>query len=150
MTAYSSKYVPIGQEIELNLGPDPQVIYERLRLRSWRDDFWFRSKKGKTYFSPTKGNQIREDFPIAGWDDHEQRVERIRNYRDKPIDVELRLTFPGHAIFASDLDPILHDYRSPQVSSRIEAGQQADLSYEITYRQGINHKQENVTLEPLD
>ncbi len=150
LTAYSSKYVPIGQEIELNLGPDPQVIYERLRLRSWRDDFWFRSKKGKTYFSPTKGHQIRQDFPVAGWDDHEQRVERIRNYREKPIDVELRLTFPGHVIFTSDLDPILHDFRSPQVSARIEAGQQTDLGYEVTYRQGINHKQENVTLEALD
>ncbi len=150
LTAYSSKYVPIGQEIELNLGSDPQVIYERLRLRSWRDDFWFRTRNGKTYFSPTKGHQIRDDFPVGGWDDHEERVERIRNYRDKPIDVELRLTFPGHVIFTSDLDPILHDYRSPQVSARIEAGQQADLGYEITYRQGINHKQENVTLKQPD
>ena len=150
LTAYSSKYVPIGQEIELNLGADPQVIYERLRLRSWRDDFWFRSRNGKTYFSPTKGHQIRENFPIAGWDDHEQRVERIRNYRDKPIDVELRLTFPGHVIFTSDLDPLLHDFRSPQVSARIKAGQQTDLGYEVTYRQGINHKQENVTLKALD
>ncbi len=150
LTAYSNKYVPIGQEIELNLGSDPQVIYERLRLRSWRDDFWFRTRNGKTYFSPTKGHQIRDDFPVGGWDDHEQRVERIRNYREKPIDVELRLTFPGHVIFTSDLDPILHDFRSPQVSARIDAGKQADLGYEITYRQGINHKQENVTLKPLD
>ena len=126
------------------------MIYERLRLRSWRDDFWFRTTNGRTYFSPTKGHQIRDNFPVGGWNDHERRVERIRNYREKPIDVELRLTFPGHVIFTSDLDPILHDYRSPQVSARIDAGKQADLDYEITYRQGINHKQENVTLKPLD
>ena len=150
LTAYNSKYVPIGQEIELNLGTDPQVIYERIRLRSWRDDFWFRSKKGKKYFSPTKGQQIRQDYPIAGWNDHEQRVERIRNYRDKPIEVEIRLSFQGHVVFTSELDPKLHDYRSPQFSAQIKPAESKDLEYEITYHQGINRKQDNVTLEELD
>ncbi|MCH7848301.1 MAG: DUF4139 domain-containing protein [Planctomycetes bacterium] len=150
LTAYSSKYVPIGQEIELNLGPDPQVIHERLRLRSWRDDFWFRSRKGKTYFSPTKGHQIRQDFPVAGWDDHEQRVERIRNYRDKPIEVEIRLSFQGHVVFTSELDPKLHDYRSPQFSAQIKPAERKDLGYEVTYHQGINRKQDDVTLKKPD
>ncbi|MEE9130301.1 MAG: DUF4139 domain-containing protein [Phycisphaerales bacterium] len=150
LTAYSSKYVPIGQEIELNLGPDPQVIYERLRLRSWRDDFWFRSRKGKTYFSPTKGHQIRQDFPVAGWNDHEQRVERIRNYRDKPIEVEIRLSFQGHVVFTSELDPKLHDYRSPQFSAQIKPAERKDLGYEVTYHQGINRKQDDVTLKKPD
>ena len=150
MTAYSSKYVPIGQEIELNLGPDPQVIYERLRLRSWRDDFWFRTKQGKTYFSPTKGHQIRDDFPVGGWDDHEQRVERIRNYRDKPIEVEIRLSFQGHVVFTSELDPKLHDYRSPQFSAQIKPAERKDLGYEVTYHQGINRKQDDVTLKKPD
>ncbi len=150
LTAYSSKYVPIGQEIELNLGSDPQVIYERLRLRSWRDDFWFRTKQGKTYFSPTKGHQIRDHFPVGGWDDHEQRVERIRNYRDKPIEVEIRLSFQGHVVFTSELDPKLHDFRSPQFSAQIKPAERKDLGYEVTYHQGINRKQDDVTLKKPD
>ncbi len=150
LTAYSSKYVPIGQEIELNLGPDPQVIYERLRLRSWRDDFWFRTENVKTYFSPTKGHKIRNNYPVGGWDDHEQRVERIRNYRDKPIEVEIRLSFQGHVVFTSELDPKLHDYHSPQFSAQIKPAERKDLGYEVTYHQGINHKQDNVTLKKPD
>ncbi len=147
LTAYSTKYVPIGQEIELLLGSDPQVIHERVRLRSWRDNFWFRSKRGKTYFSPTQGQQVRQDFPVAGWDDHEQWVERIRNYRDKPIQVEIRRTYGGHVIFASDLGPDLYDYRSPQFTARIAAARTRDLPYDLTFKQGINKKQDNVTLE---
>ncbi len=147
LTAYQTKYVPIGQEIELTLGPDPQVVHERLRLRSWRDNFWFQTHRPKVYFSPAQGHRIRPNYSVAGWDDHERWVERIRNYRDKPIEVEIRRTFHGHVIFASDLDPKLHDYRSPQFAARIAPGRPEDLAYEVTFRQGINKKQDNVTLK---
>ncbi len=99
------------------------------------------------YFSPDQGHQIRATYSVAGWDDHEQRVERIRNYRDEPIEVEIRLNFHGHVIFTSDLDPKLHDYRSPQFIARIGAGKHEDLAYQVTYKQGINRKQDKVTLE---
>jgi len=35
----SIKYVPIGEDIELNLGPDPEVIHEWVKLQTWRDNF---------------------------------------------------------------------------------------------------------------
>ena len=34
------KYVPIGDKIELNLGPDPNVIFELVKLRCRRDNIW--------------------------------------------------------------------------------------------------------------
>ena len=77
---------------------------------------------------------------------HEQRVERIRNYRQEPIDVEVRLTLPGHVIFTSGLTPILYDFQSPQFTARIPAATVRDLEYQLTIRQGINAKQNNVTL----
>jgi hypothetical protein len=147
LTAYTTKYVPIGQEIELNLGVDPEVIHERLRLKSWRDDFWFRDNAGREYFSRDGQRQIRHDYPVCGWKDHERRVERIRNYTNEPITVEMRLTFDGHVIFASDLDPVLHDYRTPQFTAVIQPGETRDLRYDVTSRQGILRKQSNVTLE---
>ncbi|MHC4413980.1 MAG: hypothetical protein ACYS0G_01720 [Planctomycetota bacterium] len=147
MIAYHTKYVPIGQEIELNLGRDPQVIHERIRLRSHRDNFVFRGPRPKVFFRPGQGHQIRAEYTVAGWDDHELWAERIRNYRQKPVQVEMRLTFQGHVIFTSDLEPVLHDYRSPQFAARIEAGEREDLGYQVTYRQGINQEQVNVTLK---
>jgi hypothetical protein len=145
----SIRYVPVGQEIELNLGRDPEVIHERVRLRSFRDNFWFRRRGVTAHYSPGQGHRIQIDDTVAGWDDRQVWVERIRNYRDEPIEVEIRRTFPGHVLFRSRLDPVLHDYRSPQFTARIDAGAREDLRYEIVVRRGYNEKQSNVTLEPL-
>ena len=38
LAAQAIKYVPIGDKIELNLGADPEVIFELVKLRTWRDD----------------------------------------------------------------------------------------------------------------
>ncbi len=147
LTQQNVRSVPIGQEIELNLGADPEVVHERIRLRSLRDNFWYRSSGASVFYSPDEGHRIQVNDSVAGWDDHQQWVERIRNYRDEPIEVEIRVNFFGHVIFTSDLDPKLHDYRSPQFVARIGAGKHEDLAYEVTYKQGISRKQDNVTLK---
>ncbi len=140
------KYVPIGQEIELNLGVDPEVIHELVRMRSRRDNYWFQRHGASVYYSQKDGHRIEIDDRVIGWDDHDDWVERIRNYRDAPIDVEFRRSFSGHVIFNSDLEPTLHDYRTPEFKARIEAGQKRSLAYELIVHQGHNKKQENVTL----
>ena len=61
--------------------------------------------------------------------------------------MEIRRTFHGHVILRSDLGPTLHDYRSPQFTTRVGPGEKADLEYEVIVRQGHNKKQDNVTLE---
>ncbi len=147
LVAAATKYVPIGQVIELNLGMDPNVTHERVLLKGWRDNFWFQGRMPSVYFSPTQGHVIEANYTVAGWDDHERWVERIRNDRDKPIDVEIRRSYGGHVIFESKLDKSLYDYRTPQVSARIEAGKKQDLGYDLTYKQGINRKQDSVTLK---
>jgi hypothetical protein len=141
------RYVPIGQEIELNLGRDAEVVYERIRLRSFRDNFWYRRSGIDVYYSPDRGHRIQIDDRIAGWDDHQRWTERIRNYRDRAIEVEIRRSFPGHVIFKSGLDPTLHDFRTPQLVAGVPAGQRRDLEYELVFRQGYNKKQDNVTLD---
>ena len=40
LTQQTIKYIPIGDKIELNLGPDPEVIFELIKLRSFRDNLW--------------------------------------------------------------------------------------------------------------
>ncbi len=47
LVAQQIKYIPIGDKIELNLGPDPEVIFQLVKLRVWRDDIWRRSR-GRT------------------------------------------------------------------------------------------------------
>ncbi len=150
LTQQAIKYVPIGQEIELNLGRDPEVIHEWVCKRSWRDGIWFKRHGLNVYFSPQHGHRIEIRDTVAGWDDHQLWLERIRNYRAKPIEVEIRRSFDGHVILRSDLSPTLYDYRSPQIAADIEPGQKVELAYELVYRRGHSKKQDNVTLEAID
>jgi hypothetical protein len=144
------KYVPVGQEIELNLGADPEVIHERVLLRAWRDNIWFSRHGVSVYYAPSQGHRIELNDSVAGWNEHQAWVERLRNYRNKPIDVEIRRSFDGHVIFRSDLDPTLYDYRSPQFTAQIKPGEKRELAYELAFHLGYNQKQSNVTLAPLD
>jgi hypothetical protein len=40
LVAQQIKYVPIGDKIELNLGQDPEVIFDLVKQRTWRDAIW--------------------------------------------------------------------------------------------------------------
>ena len=72
LTEQNIRYVPIGQEIELNLGTDPEVVHEQVRLKSFRDSFWYSRHGVSVYYSPDKGHRIQLKDTIAGWDDHQQ------------------------------------------------------------------------------
>ena len=91
-----------------------------------------------------------ENTTVAGWDDHIIFDQRIRNYTSKPIDVEIRRTYPGHVVFRSQLEPKLFDFQTAQFQKRVPAGEKADLLYELVQHKGYNEKQHNVTLEQAE
>ncbi|MCG3131713.1 MAG: hypothetical protein FLDDKLPJ_02518 [Phycisphaerae bacterium] len=141
------KYVPVGQEIELNLGPDPEVIHEWVLLRSFRDNLWFSRSGVNVRYSPTQGHKIEVNDQVIGWDEHQVWTDRIRNYRDKPINVEFRRSFDGDIVFRSPLNPALHDYRTVQFNATIAPGEKKDLQYRVTTKSGYNQKEQHVVLE---
>ena len=148
LTTQPIKYVAIGDKIELNLGQDPQVIFELVKKRIFRDNLWMQLH-GANVFRRVDDGKIKIDprSRLVGWDDHEAYVQRIRNYSAKPIDVEIRRVLSGHVVFASRLSPSLHDYQTVQFESRVTAGTTNDLVYEVIRHQGRNAKQSNVTLK---
>ncbi len=148
LVAQPIKYVPIGDKIELNLGPDPEVIFELVKLRVWRDNIWMHVHAPNVYRrADAPGVQIDVDSSVSGWDDHTLFTQRIRNYSKKPIEVEVRRTFPGHVVFRSALAAKNHDYRTVQYTANVKAAEKTDLEYEILEHQGRNKKQDNVTIE---
>src|SRR5687767_11739022 len=100
LAAQQIKYVPIGDKIELNLGPDPEVIFELIKLRVFRSDLWLQVH-GQRMLRKIGGDGVMriENASLVGWDDHEVYTQRIRNYTGKEIDVEIRRPFPGHVVF---------------------------------------------------
>ena len=146
------KYVPIGEDIELNLGRDPEVIHEWIKLKTWRENFWF-SRRGVNLRRNLDGqHRIEIKDVLDGWEDHTRYVERIRNYRDKPIDVEIRRTFGGYTFLISRLEPTMYDYRTPQIAATCPPGEKTELAYHIQTLQGYlaQHKGQRVTLKTGD
>jgi hypothetical protein len=150
VTQQQIKYIPIGDKIELNLGVDPEVIFELVKLRVRRDNLWLQIN-GQTELRKIDGAVIKqENASLVGWDDHEIHSQRIRNYTGKEIEVEVRRSFPGHVIFKSQLEPKLHDYQTVEFLARVAPGKRADLLFEIVRKQGTSSKQNNVTLETAE
>ncbi len=151
LAAQAIKYVPIGDKIELNLGPDPEVVFELIKRRAWRDNIWMLLGGTSTYRRVADGRiRVEVNSSVAGWDDHSAMVQRIRNYTSKPIDVEIRRSYDGHVVFRSALCGKSHDYRTVQFGTLVPPSKTADLAYEIVRSQGYNKKQDNVTVEDLD
>jgi len=148
LTQQSVKYIPIGDKIELNLGADPEVLFELRKLRVGRDNLWLQIH-GKNQFRRIDGDAVKveENSSIVGWDEHEVYSQRIRNYSGKEIHVEVRRTWTGHIAFRSLLEPKLHDYQTPEFKATVPPGKTVDLLFEIVRHQGHNAKQNNVTLE---
>jgi hypothetical protein len=151
LTQQSIKYIPIGDKIELNLGADPEVIFELIKLRTSRSDIWFQVNGVNVFHKLDEpGFRAEPNMSVVGWADHEVYAQRIRNYTPKAIDVEIRRSFDGHVTFRSALEPKLHDYHTVQFGKTVAAGKKVDLNFEIVRRQGHNATQNNITLEQGD
>ena len=125
------KYVPIGDKIELNLGPDPEVIHEWVKLKTWREHLWFQREGVNVYKEFGGGNKVEIQDVVVGWEDHVRYAERIRNYRAKPIEVELRRAFPGDVAFISKLEPVRYDYQTVQLTATCPPGKKTELAYHV-------------------
>jgi hypothetical protein len=151
VTAQSVKYIPIGDKIELNLGPDPEVIFELVKRNVWRDHIWMKIGGADVYRrvdAPDAEIEIRSS--VAGWDDHTIYAQRVRNYTAKPIDIEVRRTLGGHIVFRSSLGAINHDFQTAQYTATVPPGSTAELLYEVVQHQGRNARQSNVTIEEAE
>ncbi len=148
LVAQPVKYIPIGDKIELNLGPDPEVIFELIKLRTWRDNLWMQLQ-GASVFKKVgePGVEVEVNSSVVGWSDHTLYGQRVRNYTKKPIDLEVRRTFPGYVVFRSELPAKNHDYQTVEYTAAVKPAEKVDLMYEVVQHQGRLAKQNNVTIE---
>jgi hypothetical protein len=144
----SIKYIPIGDKIELNLGVDPEVIFELVRTRMTRNEIWTQVHGTETF--KLVGDDARreeENSTVVGWNERTEFEQRVRNYTKRPINVEIRRSYDSHVNFVSNLEPKLHDYRTVEFTAQVDPGEKKKLDYAVVQRLGRNAKQNNVTLE---
>ncbi len=123
------RYVPIKAEIEVNLGPDDLVVYESLMLGARRLNFSF-DRWGK----------------VNGWDERQQWNDTIRNYRTKPIVLELRRVWPGDVEYESPVNTALFDYQTVEVRFSVGPRAKKPYPFELLIHNGVNASQSRVRL----
>jgi hypothetical protein len=93
------------------------------------------------------GFQFKANSSVAGWDEHAEYAQRVRNYTKQPIDLEIRRTLPGDVVFRSRLKAKNHDYQTVEYTATVPAGAKTDLEYELVTHLGRNAKQNHVSVE---
>jgi hypothetical protein len=131
-TAQKTKYIPIKEKVELNVGTDDQIVYERLVLDVARDEFQYDH-------TPPR---------VVGWDEIRKWQEEVRNYRAKPIKIEVRHQLPGDVAFSGEAvgNLKLYDYRTPEYTMTIPSRKPTKWVTEGTFHLGKNQKQNRVRL----
>jgi hypothetical protein len=124
------RYVPIKAEIEVNLGPDDLVVYETRRTRVERFNFQFDRRSR-----------------VTGWDEKQQWIHTIRNYRTKPIAFELRLLIGGDVEYTSEVETTLFDYRTTETKLPVAARGKREYPCTVLIHHGSNAKQNRIRLK---
>jgi len=133
-TAQSTKYIPIKEKIELNVGRDNQIVYERVVLDLARQNFIY-------------DENVKPTPKVVGWDETRKWQEEIRNYRAKPIKMEVRHVLRGDVEFGMPGVAVkLYDIHTPEYVLEVGPGQKQKWLSEGVFHLGRSQKQDRVRL----
>lgn len=142
------KYTSIDDKVELNTGADPDIYFDLVNLKNWRNNIWMHYKKGNLYRRVGDGHIIIDhNSTVAGWNEHSLFVQHLRNFTDKPINVEIRRLISGDAVIKSQLDIKKHDYQTVDIHSTLAVGDKQELLYETLVKKGRNAKQNQLSIK---
>lgn len=124
-------YVPVRAPIEVNLGTDDLVVYSKRSVDTKRSDFSFHPKSKN----------------VVGWNERQSWIDSVRNYRDKPIKLELRLRIGGDVEMSYEHATTSFDFNTAQTVLDVPAMGEAKYPHTLTFRHGTNAKQNRVRLK---
>ncbi len=141
------KYTSIDDKVELNSGPDPEIYFELVNLKNWKDTIWMHYRKGNVYRRIGDGHIIIDhNSQVAGWNEHSLYVQHLRNDTDKPVKIEIRRLIRGDVIVKSQLDIKKYNFQTVDIHSTLAVAEKQELLYETLIKKGRNAKQNQVTL----
>lgn len=126
--ATTTQYIPVGQEVELNLGAAQDVKVEPILM-----DY-----KTRNYAFDYKGN-------ITGYDQVETRVLKLENHRPLPVDIEI-MQHINHSYWSienpADLGAIYQkvDVDTVKYTVTLPAYNQREIRYTLTMSEGSRQK----------
>ncbi len=141
-------YVAIDEKAELNTGVNPQLFFQLVNLKNWRDNIWMYYRKGKVYHCVSDDHMLVDhSATVAGWDEHRIFVQKLKNFTGKPVKVEIRRRVTGDAVIKSSLDMKKHDFQTFELQTVLTLGEQQALLYEVLIKKGRNARQNQIVLQ---
>jgi len=83
---------------------------------------------------------------VVGWDETHSLKEEVRNYKGKPIRVEVRHQIPGDVELDAE-GARLHDFQTVEFALNVAARKTLPWHYSYTQHQGRNAKQNRVRMK---
>ncbi|HMP90088.1 MAG TPA: DUF4139 domain-containing protein [Kiritimatiellia bacterium] len=113
------KYIPIGEEVELSLGADPEILVGSTLMDFKKTDILF----------DTNGN-------VAGWTIVEEWLIEFMNAKNTPAIIDLRRSVFGDWSIESSPVHELHDANTIKLVRSLKPGQREAWRHTITTRHG--------------
>jgi hypothetical protein len=118
------KYIPVNEEIELNLGPARLVKVEHTPMNFKTDNYIF----------DNKGN-------ITGWDEIRTLQIEITNTRTLPIEIEITRGFgTTHWMLQADIPYERHDVTHARFKLNLEPRSKRIFGYTVTTYNGVREE----------
>jgi len=118
------KYMPIGEEVEINLGADPDVLIERKIM-----------KIEKTNMTTERwGNSSR----VVGYDVKYDMKTKVRNTKELPIEFEIERSFDGDWELVTQMKYDKLDQRTARFVLRLAPGEEKEFEYTLIQHHGKN------------
>jgi hypothetical protein len=123
----SVKYIPVSEEVELDLGPARLVQVEPILMSFETANYMFDTKK-----------------EIAGWDEIRSWDMKLTNTRELPIEIEITRGF-GTAYWtlktdATDVNYKKHDATHARFELKLEPRTKRTLGYTVTTYHGVREE----------
>ena len=120
----SFKYIPVGEEVELNLGAVSNVIVKPTLMDEKTDNYRFNNK----------GN-------INGWDEIRTFKLEVKNTRDLPVKIEIKRRFHPHTWDIKNIGKAKKYYEKIDMNTvkytlTLEPQSQQAIEYELTTHHG--------------
>lgn len=120
--ARNTRYIPKGEEVNLNLGPSERVSVKPTLMGIKTDNYEWRNDR------------------ITGWDEHRTVEVKVANYRARPVSVEIRRNFPVKVWELENTgDPGLYekvDADTVQYTVDLSPNGEKVITYDVTWHMG--------------
>ena len=133
------KYIPIGEEVELELGATQKVKVEPVLMQTRTENYEFYQTD-----NPPEDDEMDDLFggphwykgDISGWDEITNWKIEITNTRDLPVEVEItRSTGSNEWTLQTDAPYEKQDARHIRFTIRLEPYSKQEINYELTLKQ---------------